>query len=290
MANTIARAEKYLPLIDQIYKRESLSAVLDGQTLDWNGADTVRIMKVEGSGLGDYSRATGYPAGDVTVAWEVLRLAEERGKEISIDRMDDEETLGMAFGAAVNDLLTNHAAPEMDAYRFAKYASTANIGTDSAALTEATILGAIDEAAAAMDSAEVPETGRILFVSSAMKNALAKAVNRQWGSDATINTYLQGYNDMRIIYVPQSRFYSAVTMNSGASAWGYSKGVDAKNINFMMVHPSAVIQAVKFALPKIFSPDENQTKDAWKLQFRQYHDAFVLDNKVKGVFAHVSTT
>lgn len=290
MANTIARAEKYLPLIDQIYKRESLTAVLDGQTLDWNGADTVRIMKVEGSGLGDYSRATGYPAGDVTVAWEVLKLAEERGKEISIDRMDDEETLGRAFGAAFNDLLTNHAAPEMDAYRFAKYASAANVGTDSADLTEATILGAIDEASAAMDSAEVPETGRLLFVSSAMKHALANAVNRQWGSDATINTYLQGYNDMRIIYVPQSRFYSAVTMNSGASAWGYSKGGDAKNINFMMVHPTAVIQAVKFALPKIFSPDENQTKDAWKLQFRQYHDAFVLENKVKGVFAHVSTT
>lgn len=290
MPNTIAHAEKYLPIIDQIYKRESLTSVLDAQTLDWTGADTVRVMKVSGSGLGDYSRSNGFPAGDVTVAWEVLKLAEERGKEISIDRMDDEETLGMAFGAAVNDLLTNYAAPEVDAYRFAKYASAANVGTKTAALTDSTVLDAIDAAAAEMDSQEVPETGRVLFVSSAMKGVLAKAVNRQWGSDATINTYLQGYNDMRIIYVPQARFASAVTMNSGASAFGYAKADGAKDINFLMVHPSAVIQAVKFALPKIFSPDINQRKDAWLFQYRQYHDAFVLENKVGGVYAHLSTT
>ena len=35
---------------------------------------------------------------------------------------------------------------------------------------------------------------------------------------------------------------------------------------------------------KIFSPDENQKLDAWLFQFRLYHDAFVYENKVKGIY------
>ena len=57
----------------------------------------------------------------------------------------------------------------------------------------------------------------------------------------------------------------------------------------MIVHPSAVVQVNKFMLPKIFSPDENQKMDAWLFQFRLYHDAFVYDNKVKGVYLHKAT-
>ena len=56
----------------------------------------------------------------------------------------------------------------------------------------------------------------------------------------------------------------------------------------MIIYPQAVLQAKKFALPKIFTPDENQTMDAWKFQFRLYHDAFVYDNKAKGIFAHIA--
>jgi len=58
----------------------------------------------------------------------------------------------------------------------------------------------------------------------------------------------------------------------------------------MIVYPQAILQAKKFALPKIFSPDVNQDKDAWKFQFRLYHDAFVYENKVKGIYLHKSTT
>ena len=54
----------------------------------------------------------------------------------------------------------------------------------------------------------------------------------------------------------------------------------------MIIHKPAVLQVVKFALPKIFTPEENQDKDAWKFQFRLYHDAFVYDNKAKGIYLH----
>ncbi len=292
MANSIELAQKFLPVIDDIYKAGSVTAALDAKTknTDFSGVNTVKVLKVSTTGLGDYSRTDGYPKGDVTANWETMTLTEERGKEISIDRMDDEETLGMAFGAVTGNFMRDHVIPEMDAFRFAKYASADGILSESgtAALTKDDILAEVDEAVRAMDAAEVPRDDRMLFVNSDLQPVLNSALNRTWGSDATANTILSGYNGMKITYVVPSRFYSAITCNPGTDSWGYTKAGSGKALNFMIVHPSAILQVQKFALPKIFTPDENQTMDAWKFQFRLYHDAFVYENKAKGVFAHIS--
>ena len=291
MANSIELASKFLPVIDDIYKAESATTALDTQTMDFGGVNEVKVLKVSTTGLGDYSRSTGYPKGDVTAGWETMKLSEERGKEISVDRMDNEETLGMVFGAVTGNFMREQVIPELDAYRFAKYAGTAGISSAAAAaLTKDDIISAIDEATAVMDGNEVPQEGRILYVNSDLKPALNAALSRQWGSDSEANTVLSGYNGMKIIYVPKTRFYTKITLNDGSSAWGYTKdNTDGKAINFMMVHPSAVVQTKKFSLPKIFTPDENQKMDAWLFQFRLYHDCFVYDNKKSGVYLHANT-
>ena len=90
--------------------------------------------------------------------------------------------------------------------------------------------------------------------------------------------------------VPQTRFYKGVTLDDGKTvdAGGYAKTVSTgKDINFMIIHPSSVIQVVKHDALKVFTPDENQTTDGWLVQYRIYHDAFVLANKLAGVYAHV---
>lgn len=293
MANSIAYAQKFLPVIDDIYKAASVTAGMDtaSRTDSFTGVNEVKVLKVSTTGLGDYSREDGYPKGDVTASWETMKLTEERGKEFSVDRMDNEETLGMVFGQVTGSFMREHVVPELDAYRFAKYASASGISTTTAAaLTKDTILAAIDEASRQMDEDEVPAEGRRLFISSDLKPVLNAALSRRWGSDGTVQTVLSGYNDMPIIYVPKTRFYTEITLNAGTESWGYTKGSSAKNINFMMIHPTAILQVEKFALPKIFSPDENQSKDAWKFQFRLYHDAFVYENKVKGIYLHKNAT
>ena len=290
MATAIELAQKFLPLIDDIYKAGSITASLDAKTksADFSGVNTVKVLKVSTTGLGDYSRSEGYPKGDVTANWETMTLSEERGKEFSIDRMDDEETLGLAFGTVTGNFMRDHVIPELDAYRFAKYASTAGIESKSgSALTKETFLSEVDEAVRAMDANEVPREGRILYVNSDLQPVLNGALTRVWGSDGTVNTVLSGYNNMKISYVVPSRFYSAIECNTGADGWGYKQAANGKKLNFMIVHPSAVLQVQKFALPKIFTPDENQTMDAWKFQFRLYHDAFVYENKAKGIYAHM---
>lgn len=352
MANSISLAKKFVPIIDEIYKAGSVTNGMDAaKRVDFTGANEAKVLKVSTTGLGDYSRANGYPKGDVTAAWETMTLSEERGKEISVDRMDDEETLGLTFGTVVGEFMREHVLPELDAYRFAKYAGTTGISTTTGVvLTKDTIIAAIDEAVRQLNENEVPLEGRRLYINSDLQPILNQALSRQWGSDESVNTVLSGYNNMPIVWVPPTRFYTAITLKTGSTEFGYARTsasqkftgdgstteftvtakpaaasivqvtVDgtattaytysattgkitfttapasgkeavvtyytAASINFMIIYPRAILQVVKFALPKIFDPDTNQDKDAWKFQFREYHDAFVYDNKAKGIYLH----
>ena len=61
-------------------------------------------------------------------------------------------------------------------------------------------------------------------------------------------------------------------------------------INFMIVHPSALVQVTKHVAPRIFSPEVNQEKDAWKFDYRIYHDIFCYENKAKGIYLSAAAT
>ena len=294
MANTIALAEKFMPILDEIYKRESLTARLDAKTkpVEFGGVNEIKIFKTSVVGLGDYSRATGYPAGDVTASWETIALTQERGRAFAIDRMDDEETLGMAFGKLAGEFIRTQVVPEVDAYRFSKWASTANVSTTAAAAlaNAAATLAAIDVASGTLDDDEVPQEGRLLFIAQPQYRQLTAAVTRSLENQSTYDRRLRQLDEMTIIPVPQGRFYTAITTNAGAlsNQGGYSKAAGATNLNFILMHPTAVEQATKLANLKIFSPEENQLTDSWLFQYRLYHDAWVYDNKVSGVYIHKS--
>lgn len=290
MANNIELADKFMPILDGVYQAASKTARMDAKTLPFEGADTVKVFKTSVVGMGNYSRSTGYPVGDVTGTWEALQLTQSRGREFSIDRMDNEETLGMAFGTLAGEFVRTQVVPEVDAYRFSKYASWTGIQKATAAtLTKETIIAAIDAAKAALDAEEVPEEGRLLYISDTAKGLLEAAINRTLANESTADKRLNSYNGMEVIMVPQRRFYTDITLNAGAStsAGGYTKTASTgADINFLVIYPDSVLQATKLAKLKVFSPDVNQDMDAWKFQYRLYHDAFVYDSKVKGVYLH----
>lgn len=292
MAQSIALATKFQPILDEIYKAASLTARMDAQTkpVDFAGANVVKVFKTDPIGLGTYSRVSGYPAGQVVGAWETMTLSIERGRAFVIDRMDDEETLGMAFGTLASEFIRTEVAPELDAYRFAKYAGTSGIQTVAGATLDAnSILTAIDAAKLALDQNEVPREGRLLYISDACLNLLEGKVSRFLANENVVDRTVNRFDGMEVIMVPQTRFYTKVTLDEGASvdAGGYSKTSNTgKDVNFMIIHPSSVLQVTKHAALKVFTPEENQTTDGWLVQYRIYHDAFVYDNKVKGIYLH----
>lgn len=290
MANSLEFAKKFLPVLDDIYKSLSVTQGMDaGKKVDFTGTNEVNVLKTSTTGLGDYSRTNGYPKGDITANWETLKLTEERGKELSIDRMDNEE-MANVFGIITGQFMRDWVVPEVDAFRFAKYASASGITKATPAiLTKDTIIAEIDEANRQLNADEVPIAGRILYINSDLQPILNNAFARSWGSQSSVSTMLTSYNGIPIKYVPPTRFYSEIMLNDGSEAWGYKKSENGKNINFMLIYPEAILQVVKLTLPKVFTPDENQDKDMWKFQFRIYHDAFVYENKAKDIYLHTAT-
>lgn len=300
MANSIALTEKYLPILDEVYKAESKTAILDatGARVQFDGTPTVKLFKTSMQGLGDYSRNTGFVSGDVTGTWEAKTLSQDRGRGFMVDAMDNEETLGLAFGTLAGEFLRTKVVPEIDAYTFAKLAGTSNItvGTAADLSGSSDVPALISEAEYQMSENEIPNEGRILFVSENayryLKDKIARYVlNGESGIEHAIETY----DGMQLVRVPQNRFYTQITQYDGSTAGeeagGYVGTVSTGyKINFMIVHPSAVIKVVKHVVPRIFSPEQNLNADAYLFQYRVYHDTFVEDNKVKGIYLHRGST
>lgn len=77
MANSLEFAKKFLPVLDDIYKYSSITQGMDaGKKVDFTGTNEVNVLKTHTTGLGDYSRTNGYPKGDITANWEILKLKE----------------------------------------------------------------------------------------------------------------------------------------------------------------------------------------------------------------------
>lgn len=295
MANSIALAKAYLPIVDAIYKAESKTAVLDAANANirFIGANKIELFKPSLDGYGDYSRSAGYPTGSVTSTWEELTLSKDRGVELKIDAMDNEETLGLAFGTLVGEFVRTQMIPELDAYRMATYASAAitasNVGYADITVGTTDVASLIDAADEKMQDDEVPE-GSLLFVSPKAYNGLKRNITRYLANEGNVQREVEMYNDHRVIVVPQGRFNTAITLNDGSASFGFAPTAGGYKINFMLVHPTAVAQVVKHDPMKIFSPDVYQKGDMWAFQSRMYHDAFVLANKVDGIYVHRAST
>lgn len=91
-------------------------------------------------------------------------------------------------------------------------------------------------------------------------------------------------------YTQSNGTYSAVTGDSAptfAANTYYKKTASAaKDINFMVIEKSAVIQYPKHTVNKIVSPEENQFDDSWLFFFRAYGLADVYENKAAGIYLH----
>lgn len=305
MANVIELVNKYLPILDAQYKLESRSAVLDvapefvQMTRD---AKKVKIAKMRVDGLADYSRNNGFTAGSMELTWEEHEFTQDRGRAIQVDAMDNTETFGLAFGRLAGEFQRLHVIPEIDAYRFATYYQKAATKTEIT-MDAGAIIKYIDDIDAQMDDNEVPEEDRILFVNPSVYKfimndpELTKRISVEGVQDKTVNKKFYYYNGHLIIKVPSTRFYTAIETLDGTTGGeeigGYKMASGAKVIAMLMIQRQAVIQLAKRRIARVWAPSRelaagtdgvNPNADAWKFDFRVYHDAWALDNKLNGIY------
>lgn len=282
MSQSIALFKAYPPILDEAYKAASLTAKLD--TADdliryTQGNHSVVVSKMTLQGLANYSRTSGYVGGEATLTQETMDMNYERGRMFSIDSMDNEETAGVAYGRLSGEFLRSYVVPEIDAVRFAKYASEAGTHPADDTLSATEWYGKVSEAWRTLTENEVPEADRHLFITATgYEDIMNKSL-----TDSKV------FFDMfaSVTVVPQARFYESVTLAADGNG-GYARTVGANNINFMVIHKPAVIQTLKHQDAKVITPEANQTADAWKFGYRVYGLNEVYENKVKGIYLHTS--
>jgi hypothetical protein len=273
-------------MVTELYRKDSLTADLETKVVkfDPSNANIVKMLEISTQGLGDYVRDTGYPTASVTSAWKPYELKNDRGVRFPLDRADSEESLGMTIGAIAGDFTSEHLKPELDAYRFSKYAASPKA---TGTLAKANILTAIDAASQALSDKEVPDSGnRILFINQNLESEVRAALPRQWTNDTEVSTKVMVYYGMELRFVPSSRFFTDVTLKPGTSGGGFGFETAGEAINFIMLDPSAIWQVTRFENSKFIDANENQNMDSHLFMYRIIHDCGIIERKADGVYCH----
>ena len=285
MANTIALAKNYTSILDEVYQNASVTADLTSDsTMVRAGANANEIVypQISVTGLGDYSRNSGYTNGSVNLEWKTATFNYDRGTKISVDVMDNEESRDIAFTMAGSELMRTKVAPEADAFTFATLAGIAGISKATpATYADATeFLNALIVAKNKMDEDEVPEEGRILYATPTLMNGVMALDTTK--SREILNSFSVKKR------VPQSRFYTAIDLldgkTAGEEAGHYKKAETGKDINFMIVHKPAVIKYDKHVAQDIIPASANPDSDSDIVKYRKYGIVDVYQNKVAGIY------
>jgi len=282
---------KYTELLDEIVTCETLTSDLNmNQELlgEFRGNGKIEIPKISMDGLGNYSRTNGFNTGAMTLAWEERTLAYDRGREFKIDDMDDEERLSLITMNAMAQFVRTKVVPEVDAIRFARLATAAGTSVSKTFTDDATGVAdaksAILTAETTIEDKGVLLSDCILYTTSFFKKLLKMALPHEWGNINDPNHNFEIFDDMKVVTVPQDRFYTEVTVYDGTTggqeAGGYIKNASTgKDLNFMIVNPEAAAALQKHEVLRYFAPDVYQGGDMHDWQYRLYHDLLTFDNK-----------
>lgn len=287
-------AETFAPALEQKYAKELASFELfqSNKQVKFIDAQTIKLPSITLSGYKDHTRGSlGFNQGTITNEWEPKKLAHDRSIEFVIDPMDvDETNKTVSIGNVQNTLEEEQTIPEKDSYVFSKLydeattyaANGATISTE--ALTAENILEQFDSAMEKMDEAGVPGAGRLLYVTPKVNKLLkeAKDIQRVMGvtGEGSVKRSIYDLDDVKIKVVQSARLKSKYNFTEGCVA-----AADAKQINFILVHPTAVIARDKYSYINAFEPGEDsRTADNYLLQSRFYMDAFLVKNRANGIY------
>ncbi|MED3799957.1 MULTISPECIES: hypothetical protein [Lysinibacillus] len=303
MSNTIAYAS--------IFQEELDKQMLVGATSGWmepnsslvkySGGNEVKIPNIMMDGLGDYNRSEGFVKGSVNTTWQTHELTQDRGRTFSIDSMDvDESNFVATAGAVMGEFQRTKVIPEVDAYRYSKIAALAIAGDKASGgytVAEATILNKLLADIANLQDTIGEGDPLILtlpFTVAALLDAnttIQKRMDVIEFEQGGIKTKVKSLDGHPIIRVPSARLKTAYEFldgeTAGQEAGGFKVAAGAKDINWIISTRNAPIAISKTDKPRIFDPNTNQQADAWKIDYRKYHDLWIPTNKLAGVFVNV---
>jgi len=302
--NTLATATLFMNTLDKVAVREATTGWMDanaGQVI-YNGGEEVKIPKISVQGMGDYDRDNGYQQGGVTLEYQTRRMTQDRGRKFQLDPVDINENNFVTTAAAVmGEFQRVFVVPEIDAYRISKIASetiTANkAGMVAYGYTPgATGTSALRKLKEGIKAIRELYNGPLVVQATPdfileLELELAGKITTVTFSKGGIDTAVPAVDGVPIVSTPSNRMYTAITVYDGATAGqeqgGYVKGSTAKDINFFICPRTTPIAVTKQDIMRIFDPTINQKLNAWQMDYRRFHDIWVLDNKLDSIYLSI---
>ena len=302
MANTLEFSKIFQPVLDKQIVQEATTGWMEANAgqVKYNGGDEVKIPSMVMDGLGDYNRQTGYVDGDVTLTWNTYKLTQDRGRRFHLDAMEVDETNFVATaGSVMGEFQRTQVIPEIDAFRYSKIATLAKGANNSRDLT-VTSANALDELiqdlAVLEDKIGVqsnvivtlsPLMIQLLAANERFKNLTTEAVLKQGGLDLRL-TSVNG-NVLRKVTSKslKSKFVFQDGKTSGQEKGGFAAATGAQDINWLITTQDAPIAISKTDVVRVFDPLTNQNANAWRMDYRKFHDLWIPKGKLDKVYANL---
>ena len=299
--NTMEYASVFMTELDNQLVEKSTTGWMEGNAgqVQYNGGAEVKIPKMQMSGLGDYDRDGGFAKGAVTVTYETRTLTQDRGRTFQLDAMDvDETNFAATAGNVMREFQSTKVIPEIDAYRYSKIyelAEAADKTNTYKAEAETVFETLMNDITAVRDVA-----GECTEIVIAMSAKVAGMLDLAKGGTNVLQSgfFEQGKAEIKvkeidgcpIIRVPSARFKTKYTFMDGVEQadGGFTAAEGAKDINWMIMVKTAPVAVSKTDVTRIFDPMTNQNANAWKIDYRKYHDVWIMDNGMDGVLVSVS--
>lgn len=270
----------YAPKTDELFAAESKISLLTNTDYDWTGAHTVKVWKISTSEMNDYNRnrAKGQSEVasvsrygeliDLNAQTEEMTLKKDRSFIFNIDKLDMDETAQqLAAETALARQLREVVIPEVDKYTYGVMAAGAGQTVIGDTTTPANIYGLVLAGSEFLDDNEVPETERALVVVPSIYTMLKQSDifdKTDVGAEMRAKGVVATLDGMNVIKVPSNRVPA--------------------NFGFMIAHPSATTAPVK--LEDYGMHEDTPLSSGTIVTGRICYDAFVLDNKKKGIYVY----
>lgn len=268
-------AEKYSTKVDERFKLKSLTEAFINRDYEWDGVKTLHVYSIPTVALNNYNRTAasnryGTPA-ELQDTVADYTVSQDKSFTFIIDKGNQVDQMNVkGAGKALQREIDEVIVPTMDTYRLSQI-STAAVGaggTATAAITSANAYEKFLDGQKYLDNNKVPMGGRVAAVGASFFSKIKLDSTFVKSGDMSqkmlVNGQVGELDGVKLIKVPDSYLPA--------------------NCAFIITHPSVTVGANKLAEYKVH--DNPPGINGNLVEGRVYYDAFVLDAKKTGAYAH----
>lgn len=292
MAQTIAKAALMQQALDQAMIQDAVTGFMEENAAGilYNGGDEVRIPSVAMSALADYDRTDGFVEGDVTLAYQTMKLTQDRGRGFTVDAMDVDESGALSLMSMLaGEFQRTKVIPEVDAYRISRVTALAGakrrgVYVPAAKTVLETLIADIEAVRDTVGDGEplvVLLSGKVSALLHTSESLMHRLETQDFQRGELV-TRVRSIDGVPLLATPSARMVSRITIAKDG-AGGFAKASGAADVNWIVVARRAPLAVSKTDTLRLFDPQTYQKANAWHMDYRKFHDLWIAQNKLDGV-------